>query len=91
MSLARTTLSSYDWPRGVPSCSWVQISQLKTSRQGTKKPVGYVNGDRSHGFVLVSFELEIDDWLRYQKTPRDGVLSERIDASLGRSIIASYS
>lgn len=25
--------------------------------------MGYVNGDRSHGFVLVSFGLEIDDWL----------------------------
>lgn len=57
-------LSSDDWPRGLPSCSWVQISQLKTSRQGVRLvPVGYVNEDRSHGFVLVSFELSSDDWL----------------------------
>lgn len=52
--------------------------------------MGYVNGDRSHGFVLVSFGLASDDWLR-GVPPRGGVLSDRIDASLGRSIIASYS
>lgn len=52
-------LSSDDWPRGLPSCSWVQISRVKTSRRGISLvPVGYV---RSHGFVLVSFELSSDD------------------------------
>lgn len=49
-------LSSDDWPKP----SRVQISQLKTSRQGVRLvPVGYVNEDRSHG--LVSFELSSDD------------------------------
>lgn len=55
-------LSSDDWPRGLPSCSRVKISQNKTSRQGVRLvPVGYVNEDRSHGFVLVRFELSSDD------------------------------
>lgn len=37
------------------------------------KPLGYVNRERSHGFVLVSFRLEIDDWLSV--LCRGGVLS----------------
>lgn len=52
-------LSSEDWPRGLPSCSWAQISWLKTSSRGLR--LVPVNEDRSHGFVLVSFELSSDD------------------------------
>ena len=56
-------LSSDDWPRGLASCSWVQISQLKTSRQGIRLvPVGCVNEDKSHVFVLFSFNLSSDDF-----------------------------
>lgn len=32
-------LLSDDWPRGLPSCSWAQISRLKTSRRGSASGV----------------------------------------------------
>lgn len=45
--------------------------RAKTSRQGVRLvPVGYVNEDRSHGFVLVSFELSSEDCSRLELTQK---------------------
>ena len=91
---ARTELLSIeDWPRGVPSCSWVQISQWKRSSQGTTKHAWYVSEYGSRGFVLIRFRAV--EWRLLHLLRKDaGGLSYNKGGTLFsdvRYIIVSYS